>query len=101
MTDNSRRTGAAIEARYPSRASLPGPTPPPRQPEHEVSALGARFSPEPAVHLHDRQSSEILLRVHESAPGTDFQLLHCTKSRRDPGTADMTDGLSGPQFGGS
>jgi hypothetical protein len=26
--------------------------------------------------------------------GTDFQLLHCTKSRRDPGTADMTDGLS-------
>jgi hypothetical protein len=27
-----------------------------------------------------------------SVYGTDFQLLHCTKSRRDPGTADMTDG---------
>jgi hypothetical protein len=35
----------------------------------------------------------------ESAPGTDFQLLHCTKSRRDPGTADMTDGLSGLNSG--
>ena len=30
-----------------------------------------------------------------SVYGTDFQLLHCKKSRRDPGTADMTDGLSG------
>jgi hypothetical protein len=37
--------------------------------------------------------------VHESAFGTDFQLLHCTKSRRDPGTADMTDGLSGLNSG--
>jgi hypothetical protein len=35
----------------------------------------------------------------ESAPGTDFQLLHCTKSRCDPGTADMTDGLSGLNWG--
>ena len=37
--------------------------------------------------------------AHESAPGADFQLLHCTKSRRDPGTADMTDGLSGLNSG--
>jgi len=34
-----------------------------------------------------------------SVPGTDFQLLHCTKSRRDPGTADMSDGLSGLNSG--
>jgi putative ABC transport system substrate-binding protein len=34
-----------------------------------------------------------------SVYGTDFQLLHCTKSRRDPGTADMTDGLSGLNSG--
>jgi hypothetical protein len=34
-----------------------------------------------------------------SARGTDFQLLHCAKSRRDPGTADMTDGLSGLNSG--
>jgi hypothetical protein len=31
--------------------------------------------------------------------GTDFQLLHCTKSSRDPGSADMTDGLSGLNSG--
>jgi hypothetical protein len=37
--------------------------------------------------------------VHESGYGTDFQLLHRTKSRRDPGTADMTDGLSGLNSG--
>jgi hypothetical protein len=35
----------------------------------------------------------------KSVYGTDFQLLHCTKSRRDPGTADMTDGLSGVNSG--
>jgi hypothetical protein len=34
-----------------------------------------------------------------SVYGTDFQLLHCTKSRRDPGTLDMTDGLSGLNSG--
>src|SRR5215831_4569630 len=34
-----------------------------------------------------------------SVYGTDFQLLHCTKSRRDPETADMTDGLSGLNWG--
>jgi hypothetical protein len=34
-----------------------------------------------------------------SVYGTDFQLLHCTKSRRDPGTADMTNGLSGLNSG--
>ena len=34
-----------------------------------------------------------------SVYGTDFQLLHRTKSRRDPGTADMTDGLSGLNWG--
>src|SRR6516225_8970731 len=34
-----------------------------------------------------------------SVYGTDFQLLQCTKSRRDPGTADMSDGLSGLNSG--
>ena len=34
-----------------------------------------------------------------SVYGTDFQLLHCTKYRRDPGTADMADGLSGLNSG--
>jgi hypothetical protein len=34
-----------------------------------------------------------------SVYGTDFQLLHCTNSRRDLGTADMTDSQSGLNSG--
>jgi hypothetical protein len=55
-----------------------------------AKALGLAVPP--SIMLRADEVIQYLLVM--SVYGTDFQLLHCTKSRRDPGTADMTDGLS-------
>ena len=60
-----------------------------------AKALGLAVPPSILLRATEVVESLLVMSVY----GTDSQLVHSTKSRRDPGTADMTDGLSGLNSG--